>query len=247
VPSVIQVLLIPMSVEAPKWLASNGNIYDARNALAALRGTGADIEDEVREITSASVNAIQHSDDPEALESRPFASASSAANLITGRTDSENGPPPPPKNFTFKELFSTRALKRPLLAAFGLQVAQQFSGINAAVYYSSMIQKKVRFFIVLCELICCLATIFSQSYDPDTAIKLTLLISVVNLVATIVSSMFIDKLGRRTLLMAAETGMGFSAFVVVIAVRTQASPEVVVAALMLFVGSFGIGLGSIPW
>ncbi|KAJ3416842.1 60S ribosomal protein L18 [Chytridiales sp. JEL 0842] len=228
VPSALQVVLIPFSVEAPKWLANNGNIYDARNALAALRGSGADIEDEVRDITTngGPSESLENGRPNEDTDEHPALGSTSTANLITGREESRplrGGSNP----FTFRDLFTTRALQRPLLAAFGLQVAQQCSGINAAVYYST--------------------TIFSQSYDPDTAIKLTVVVSCVNLLTTLVSSALIDKLGRRTLLITAELGMALSALVVVGAVHAEASPSLIVVALMVFVGSFGVGLGSIPW
>ncbi|KAJ1552020.1 hypothetical protein HK405_013012 [Cladochytrium tenue] len=79
------------------------------------------------------------------------------------------------------------------------------------------------------------------------AVRLTLLVSLTNLLTTIVSSRMIERAGRRALLLTAQLGMAASAFFVVLATHAGLGPIFVVVALMLFVGSFGVGLGSIPW
>ncbi|KAI9326457.1 general substrate transporter, partial [Zopfochytrium polystomum] len=202
-PAAVQVVLLFGCVETPSWLASHGLLHDARKSLAFLRGG-----------------------DRGNLASDGQGDEGTSSNPIDRELDdifSAAGP-----KVTVANLFSVRALRRPLLAAFGLQVAQQFSGINAAIYYST--------------------TIFQQSYDPTTAIRLTLLVSVTNLLTTLLSSSLIERAGRRTLLLTATLGMSLSAALVAGAVRAPSSPtEAVVVGLMAFVGFFGVGLGSIPW
>ncbi|KAJ3175550.1 Solute carrier 2, facilitated glucose transporter member 3 [Irineochytrium annulatum] len=224
-PSILQIALIPFSVETPKWLSSHGLVYDARQSLAALRGKDANIEDELAELMSSAGNNGAD-DDVEASTSGGGNNSSSADALIGnraggGRTHVVRSPA------TITELFSTKALRRPLMAAFGLQLAQQFSGINAAVFYST--------------------DIFSKTYSAKTAIMLTLVVSVVNLIMTLISTSLIEKLGRRSLLLAAQIGMAAASTTVVLASRLNLGSGVIVLALTVFVGSFGIGLGSIPW
>ncbi|KAJ3089691.1 hypothetical protein HK102_005734 [Quaeritorhiza haematococci] len=125
-------------------------------------------------------------------------------------------------------LFRAHHLRRSLIAAWGLQIVQQFSGINAAIFYST--------------------TIFSQIYSSSIAIKLTLLIGVMNLFMTIGSSLLIERLGRRTLLLVAQGGMFLFSFAVPLSYYVlKLPPGAMVVELILFVASFGVGLGSIPW
>ncbi|KAI8853810.1 general substrate transporter [Chytridium lagenaria] len=223
VPSVIQGLLLSYAVESPKWLASRGLVHDTRKSLTLLRGPAYDIESELSEMLGASQS---ENDDVESNPNPSLRTDSSTTQLIQDRPPRTSSAAPS-KPLTVSELFAKRALRKPLIAAFALQVIQQFSGINAAVYYST--------------------TIFTQSYPAETAIKLTLLVSFVNLIMTLISSSLIEKLGRRTLLLAAEIGMAASAFAVIASVKLALGPLMIVAALMTFVGSFGLGLGAIPW
>ncbi|KAJ3099201.1 Solute carrier 2, facilitated glucose transporter member 3 [Phlyctochytrium planicorne] len=225
VPSLLQMILLGFAVESPKWLASRNLIQETRKSLSSLRGTDTDIEAELAEM----LGAAHANEDVESARTNPRAPPqdSETSHLIQDRPPTGTRASGPPRALTFSELFLSRALRKPLLAAFGLQLIQQFSGINAAVYYST--------------------TIFTQSYPAETAIKLTLLVSAVNLFMTLVSSSLIEKLGRRTLLLTAELGMSVSAFVVVLSVHANLGPLVIVGALMTFVGAFGLGLGAIPW
>ena len=48
------------------------------------------------------------------------------------------------KKVTLRELFSNRQLRQPLLIAMVVMVAQQFSGINAVIFFSTDIFTRVR-------------------------------------------------------------------------------------------------------
>ncbi|KAI9316155.1 general substrate transporter [Zopfochytrium polystomum] len=215
-PAAVQVVLLFGCVETSSWLASHGLLHDARKSLAFLRGGDhGNLASDGQGDEGTSSNPI----DRELDDIFSAAGVSSASTTTAGATSStslllpETTAASPQPKVTVANLFSVRALRRPLLAAFGLQVAQQFSGINAAIYYST--------------------TIFQQSYEPTTAIRLTFLVS---------------RAGRCTLLHTATLGMSLSAALVAGAVRAPSSPtEAVVVGLMAFVGFFGVGLGSIPW
>src|SRR5262249_50429868 len=81
----------------------------------------------------------------------------------------------------FSELF-TPYYRLPLLIAFVLMVGSQFSGINAIMYYSTEIFK-------------------NATGDANAAFSASIWIGLINLVATFVAVLFVDKAGRKPLLL----------------------------------------------
>lgn len=79
-----------------------------------------------------------------------------------------------------KELF-TKRMKMVLLIGFGLAILQQFSGINAILYYAPMVFE-------------------SAGGGRDAAFMQAIVLGVVFVIMTIVSMFLIDKLGRKPLL-----------------------------------------------
>ena len=82
---------------------------------------------------------------------------------------------------SFGELF-TRDYRIPLLIAFVLMVGSQFSGINAILYYSTDIFK-------------------DATGDTNAGFNCSVLISLVNLLATFIAVLLVDKAGRKPLLL----------------------------------------------
>jgi SP family galactose:H+ symporter-like MFS transporter len=85
--------------------------------------------------------------------------------------------------------FRTRAARRALVITTTLAVLQQFIGINAIIYYAPRIFQKAGF------------------ADAKAALWATLVVGVVNVVATFITMGMVDKSGRRTLLIWGLTGM----------------------------------------
>lgn len=90
------------------------------------------------------------------------------------------------------KLFKTKTVRRGLIAGVGLQVFQQFVGINTVMYYSPVIVQ--------------LAGFASNS----TALALSLVTSGLNAVGSIVSIYFIDRTGRKKLLIISLCGVVLS-------------------------------------
>lgn len=82
---------------------------------------------------------------------------------------------------TYSELWKTKTVRRGLIAGVGLQIFQQFVGINTVMYYSPTIIQ--------------LAGIASN----QTALLLSLVTSGLNAAGSIASIYFIDRTGRRKL------------------------------------------------
>ena len=81
---------------------------------------------------------------------------------------------------------------------------------------------------------------------PTTSTLLTVLISVVNLVVTVVCAPLPDRIGRKPCLLISVAGMGLNALVLAISLHFSIAILSAVAAV-LFVVFFAIGLGPVPF
>ena len=133
-----------------------------------------------------------------------------------------------------KELISMSNV-RPFIASVGLMLFQQLSGINAVMFYSVSIFKTA-----------------GSSIDSNLA---TIILGVVNICATIVSNVLVDKVGRKMLLYVSDAGMILSLgvfgayFYIKDVAKDIGEPPgwIPLIALVVYVVSFSIGFGPIPW
>ncbi len=134
--------------------------------------------------------------------------------------------------FKAKELLQSGYVK-PLAVSMGLMFFQQFSGINAVMFYSVNIFR-----------------LAGSSIDSNLA---TIILGVVNIAATIFSNTVIDRLGRKILLYLSSSGMivsllCFGGYFFAKDVKGLVPPGwIPLLALMVYVVSFSIGYGPIPW
>ncbi|KAJ0169297.1 hypothetical protein K1T71_015181 [Dendrolimus kikuchii] len=136
------------------------------------------------------------------------------------------------KKVTLRELFGKRTLRQPLFIAMVVMVAQQFSGINAVIFFSTDIFNKV-------------------NLNEAQAQYATLGMGAMNVVMTIVSLFLVEIAGRKTLLL-----IGFSSMLACTISLTVANlyseahvwvSYLCIALVILFVVGFAVGPGSIPW
>ncbi len=129
-----------------------------------------------------------------------------------------------------RELF-TPGLRLALLVAVGLAVFQQFVGINTVIYYAP--------------------TIFGYAgfSSASAAILATSIVGVVNVLATILSLLLVDHIGRRPLLLTGISGMivTLAAMGVVFLIGPQHAGWFVLICLLLYILSFAIGMGPVFW
>ncbi|HEX5327097.1 MAG TPA: sugar porter family MFS transporter [Acetobacteraceae bacterium] len=140
---------------------------------------------------------------------------------------------------TWREVFEPQ-WRRPMRVAIGLAVFQQVTGINAIIYYADAIFASAGF-----------------STTADQTLATTWAIGGVNVLATFIAIAFIDRLGRRPLLLAGLVGMGISLVTVGIAFRfigthaAGAGPSdaglITLVALVVFIISFAFSLGPVTW
>ena len=120
-----------------------------------------------------------------------------------------------------------KKFKIPILLAFGISFFNQFSGINALLYYARRI--------------------FSEAGLGEEAVFLsTVGIGIANFIFTILGVVLIDKLGRKQLMYIGSIG-----YILTLATTSLAFffdwTAVIAPALFLFIGAHAIGQGAVIW
>jgi MFS family permease len=221
--ALLQAILLNFVVESPKYLASiPGGTASAKRVLQQLRGT-IDVEDELDGWKLLPSEELQE----ESMGETGIRGASRESVEIEELAESSGNV------FYAKDVneiniwkFITSAHYRPALIVVLLtQLTQQLSGINAVIYYS--------------------ATILSQIM-PTSNNAVTVAISIVNTIMTIVSAGLIEKTGRRKLLLLSISSMSVSSAMLGLGI-TYNIAVLSAFAIVLFVATFAIGLGPIPF
>jgi MFS transporter, SP family, arabinose:H+ symporter len=129
---------------------------------------------------------------------------------------------------TIRELFAP-GLRTAMIIGVFLALFSQITGINAIIYYAPEIFKSVGF-------------------GTDSALLQTVIIGLTNTLFTFVAIKYIDKLGRRKLLLIGVTGMIICLLGVGTVFHFQLSSGPLLLIFILgFIASFGCSLGPIPW
>lgn len=139
---------------------------------------------------------------------------------------------------SLKETFKQRHVLKAFFICTALMFLQQFSGINAIILYTTEIFKSS-----------------GVNLDPKVA---SIVIGAVQVAATFVSSMVIDKLGRRILLLVSAVFIAVSTLLLAIYFtikdRTNVNHDIIeelgylpIGALCIFMVAYSLGLGPIPW
>lgn len=133
-----------------------------------------------------------------------------------------------------KSMVTNRASRKALICGLGLMFFQQFSGINAVIFYTN--------------------DIFKSAGSNISPVIATIVVGVVQSIATYISSVLVDKAGRRILLLQSCIIMGLCLVVLGIYFRLQEVGYAVASigwlpllCMVLFIISFSMGFGPIPW
>ena len=122
-------------------------------------------------------------------------------------------------------------LRKPLVIAVMLAFLQQVTGVNTVLYYGSIIFREQ-----------------VGEKSAVAAIGVNVIIGFINVLATIVAIWIIDRVGRKPLLLASSAGMAVSLVALGLAFTMTPPPAAIVLAVMLaYVASFGIGMGPGVW
>jgi sugar porter (SP) family MFS transporter len=133
---------------------------------------------------------------------------------------------------SWTELFAP-ALRTGLIVGVGLGLFQQFTGINTVIYYAPSI------------------FLMSGFTSNSVSIAATAGVGLVNVLMTVVGLIFIDKLGRRPLLIGGIIGMAISLSALAASFALHLGGDTMklvgVGSLMLYVASFAVSLGPVFW
>ncbi|XP_014612182.1 PREDICTED: solute carrier family 2, facilitated glucose transporter member 1-like isoform X2 [Polistes canadensis] len=133
---------------------------------------------------------------------------------------------------TLKELFVNSALRIPLMIAVMVMLAQQFSGINAVMFFSTKI-------------------FMTAQLDKTSAQNATMGVGAMNVLMTLISLILVEKAGRKTLLLVGFSGMFLDTALLTVCLAFSEASRVAaylsVLLVILFVVLFATGPGSIPW
>lgn len=167
------------------------------------------------------------------VEKNQIASAMGVLTRINGATEA---------NREFEEIQQTlRASKGKLVELFHrgmfkiliigilLAVFQQVTGINVVMYYAPAIFK-------------------SAGFGNDSALLQTALMGMVNLTFAVVSMFFVDKVGRKPLMVIGSIGMSIAMTLLALTFITgHAKGYFVLACIMGYLAAFGFSLGPVVW
>jgi sugar porter (SP) family MFS transporter len=123
------------------------------------------------------------------------------------------------------------AARPALITGITLALLQQLSGINAVIFFAPSIMEQT-------------------GLDASNAILYSVIIGVINVAATATSIRFVDRVGRRPLLILSMAGMSLSlALLGLTFVLPLGSVDswLALACLVSYITAFAIGLGPIFW
>jgi len=126
------------------------------------------------------------------------------------------------------------AVRGALFIAVGLTVLQQVTGINTIIYYGPQIFE------------------LAGSSSHANAIFATLIVAIVNVVATVGGIALVDRVGRKPLLYVGVTGMTIALFALSFAFGHQAMlgsslGSIAITCLVVYIACFAFSLGAIAW
>ena len=130
---------------------------------------------------------------------------------------------------SWREVLSPNMRKR-LAIGMLLALFSQITGINTVLYYGSIIVSE-----------------HFPGQSTSIALIANVIIGTVNVLFTIVAMIFLDRWGRRAILMIASGGMAVALTLLVIGFSVGVSPLLMLASILLYVAFFALGMGPGPW
>ncbi|RWS00578.1 Facilitated trehalose transporter Tret1-like protein [Dinothrombium tinctorium] len=120
---------------------------------------------------------------------------------------------------------------KPCILGIALMFFQQFSGINAVLFFQTQILKR------------------AQVGNPEVGTAITCFAQII---ATVFGAFMMDKLGRRKLLLISGSGHTITLFVLglyfyLLSKNQAPTPILPIVCLIVYIVSFSVGYGPIPW
>jgi sugar porter (SP) family MFS transporter len=125
-------------------------------------------------------------------------------------------------------------VRKSLLIAVGFTVLQQVTGINTIIYYGPQIFS------------------YAGITSSKSAIFSTLLVAIMNVLATVIALVLVDRVGRKPLLYVGISGMTISLFVLAYSFHHPLAAGtslgmIATICLMVYITCFAFSMGPIAW
>ncbi|KAF7556690.1 hypothetical protein G7Z17_g1198 [Cylindrodendrum hubeiense] len=208
---------------SPRWLLHHGRESEAREVLSNLRDLPPDHE--LIELEFLEIKAQSLFEKRSLAEHFPHLQAQTAWNTFKLQF------------VAIKALFQTRAMFRRVIVATVTMFFQQWTGINAVLYYAPQI--------------------FAQLglSATTTSLLATGVVGIVMFIATIPAVLWIDRLGRKPVLTVGAIGMGTCHIIIAVILAKNidhfheqpAAGWAAVCMVWLFVVHFGYSWGPCAW
>nr|OQO28289.1 hypothetical protein B0A51_03908 [Rachicladosporium sp. CCFEE 5018] len=213
-------LFMPFS---PRWLVHHDREEEARKTLASLRNLSSDHE--LIELEFLEIKAQSMFEKRSTAEHFPHLADGSASSTMKLQF------------VAAASLFKSKPMFRRVMLATLTMFFQQWTGINAVLYYAPKIFGYL-----------------GQS-STTTSLLATGVVGIVMWLATIPAVMYVDKLGRKPILVVGAIGMALCHFIIAVLYAKnadqwpthKAAGWAAVAMVWLFVVHFGYSWGPCAW
>lgn len=128
-------------------------------------------------------------------------------------------------NLHYRDLFSPKYINQMKFGVF-LSIIQQFSGINALIFYSNQI--------------------FSEDGNETTAIIFTFLVGILLTLTALISGKFMDVFGRRKAMLYGDF-LSVVSLGLIVALKPTEFSYLIKYLILAFIFTFGVSLGPILW
>lgn len=128
---------------------------------------------------------------------------------------------------SFREIFKP-GLRTILLVGIGLAILQQVTGINVIIYYAPEIFKGL-------------------GATSNVALLQTVAVGAFNLAFTIIAMTYVDRVGRKPLMLIGVAGMGLSLFLFGLTFYFQITAVWVILFVLTYIASFALSVGPVTW
>ncbi|KAI5917907.1 putative hexose transport-related protein [Camillea tinctor] len=213
-------LFMPFS---PRWLAHHGREDEARRVLASLRGLS--VDHELVELEFLEIKAQSQFEKRTVAEHFPHLREQTNWNTFKLQF------------VAIKSLFQTKAMFKRVIVATVTMFFQQWTGINAVLYYAPSIFKQL------------------GMSGNTTRLLATGVVGIVMFIFTIPAVLYIDRVGRKPVLAIGAIGMATCHIIIAVIVAKNAnqwaeqaaSGWAAVVMVWLFVIHFGYSWGPCSW
>ncbi|KAL6889875.1 general substrate transporter [Trichoderma longibrachiatum] len=221
-PAGLQGALVALMPETPRWLVKAGRSDDARRVVQKVNGVQGRFDGTADAIIREIEVEVREEEEARLLQARHASGSWKGLGV-------------------WHELLSVGKHRRALAIACLLQGLQQLCGFNSLMYFS--------------------ATIFSiMGFESPTLTSL--IVAITNFVFTLVALVLIDRIGRRRILLYSIPFMALGLLLAAAGfshLSLKPSPAaaqgeretrpavVVLVSIMLYVASYALGLGNVPW